>query len=347
MERDSLYHAARGITRLDGVAFNIVIDDVVFPDGRTAMGVLGGGGVQSAFGMRLWTDNVALSGSVGADFPDALYGALQQMDVDVAGVRHKAQPSARAWQIFEADGRRRQLWRVEGAALVQHLARRVDLLPAHYLQARSFHLGVHPLEPDLGFIAALRCAAALAKPALSLATPERALAEGDAKRAVGETSFSEAPLISVETFKPAERRLEADELRALLTAADVFSLNLEEAQSLLGEGTAERYLADLFAAGARLVTLRMGAEGALVADGQRVQHIPAAPVRVQSLLGAGNAFCGGFLAGWLESHDLKEAGLRGAVSASFMMEQVGAPPLTPKTRLAARCRLEHLRKFQT
>ena len=33
------------------VAFGIIIDDIVFPDGATHMGVLGGGGPQTAWGM--------------------------------------------------------------------------------------------------------------------------------------------------------------------------------------------------------------------------------------------------------------------------------------------------------
>ena len=38
---------------VDLVAFGVILDDLVFPDGRTSLGVLGGGGPQTAFGMRL------------------------------------------------------------------------------------------------------------------------------------------------------------------------------------------------------------------------------------------------------------------------------------------------------
>ena len=56
---------------MDFVTFTIIIDDIVFPDGRTAMGVLGGGGPQTAVGMKLWSDRVGLVANVGADLPDA------------------------------------------------------------------------------------------------------------------------------------------------------------------------------------------------------------------------------------------------------------------------------------
>ena len=41
------------------ITYSIIIDDLVFPDGQTAMGVLGGSGPQTAFGMKLFADPVA------------------------------------------------------------------------------------------------------------------------------------------------------------------------------------------------------------------------------------------------------------------------------------------------
>ena len=42
---------------VDFFGFNIILDDIVFPDGQTRMGLLGGGGPQAAFGMRLWAES--------------------------------------------------------------------------------------------------------------------------------------------------------------------------------------------------------------------------------------------------------------------------------------------------
>lgn len=36
---------------IEYIAFGIIIDDIVFPDGHTQMSVLGGGGPQTAWGM--------------------------------------------------------------------------------------------------------------------------------------------------------------------------------------------------------------------------------------------------------------------------------------------------------
>jgi sugar/nucleoside kinase (ribokinase family) len=67
-------------------------------------------------------------------------------------------------------------------------------------------------------------------------------------------------------------------------------------------------------------------------------RIPALPVHVVDLVGAGNAYCGGFLAGWIYKKDLRLAGIWGAVSASFLVEQVGIPRLSPKILAESRRR---------
>ena len=61
------------------ITFSLIIDDIVFPDGQTAMGVLGGGGPQSAFGMKLWADRVGLVSGVGADLPPAALAFLNRL----------------------------------------------------------------------------------------------------------------------------------------------------------------------------------------------------------------------------------------------------------------------------
>jgi hypothetical protein len=45
--------AAADTPALDAVCYTLIVDDIVFPDGATAMGVLGGGGPQTCFGLRL------------------------------------------------------------------------------------------------------------------------------------------------------------------------------------------------------------------------------------------------------------------------------------------------------
>jgi hypothetical protein len=58
---------------MDYVTFTLIVDDIVWPDGHTAMARLGGGGPQTAFAVRMWTSEqqtVGLAAGVGDDLPE-------------------------------------------------------------------------------------------------------------------------------------------------------------------------------------------------------------------------------------------------------------------------------------
>lgn len=298
---------------MDFVTFGLILDDVVYPDGRTAMGMLGGGGPQTAFGMRLWSESVGLVAEAGPDLPEAALRWIRESGVDGAGLHFSDRPTPRAWQLLEADGHRRHVWRMPGPVTGAQLGRALASLPEAYRSARGFHFGVHPEEPGLQFAAGLR--------------------------ALG-------GVVSLELFRPAERRLPPEALRALLAAADVISMSLEEARSLVGPYPPLRLARQLVEAGAPVLVLRMGEAGSFVVEGKtgKAARIPAAPVKVVDEIGAGNAYCGGFLVGWVEEQrDLAAAGLQGAISASLLIEQSGVPTIGPETRVEARDRLKALR----
>jgi sugar/nucleoside kinase (ribokinase family) len=297
---------------VDYVAFGIILDDIVFPDGKTSMGILGGGGPQAAFGMRLWSDSVGLIAGVGQDFPAEAEEWLKRNEIDLKGLRRSHLPTPRAWQVLEQNGRRTQVWRVSSQAIGEHLKRDMQHIPENYLHAKGFHFGIHPLEPELAFIKNLTHLGGL---------------------------------VSIESFKPAEHPLTQREANLLLSAADIFSPNLEEAVSMFGSGTANSVLGRMCDAGSSLITLRLGSDGALIMEEPEggSGHIPAYRVEVVDPVGAGNAFCGGFLVGWVETGDPLLAGCYGAVAASFMVEQVGLPHLCGALRPEAFRRLKELR----
>jgi sugar/nucleoside kinase (ribokinase family) len=290
------------------VAFNIILDDIVFPDGRTVLGVLGGGGPQSAFGMRLFAESVGLVAEVGTDLPDSAWAWFHESGIDTSGVRVRAESrTPRAWQLTEVDGRRTQVWRVRPTGAIS--------LPESYRNAQGYHLGVHPESPNLNRLAELR----------------------------------RTGLVSLETFRPALQALPPKDLSALLAAADIFSANLSEAQSLVGAGSVRgvaRRLVEAAESRAQLVVLRLGAEGVMVVEGQTGQavRLPAATANVVDVVGAGNAFCGGFLAGWTGSHDIARAGACGLAAASLAVEQVGVPVVNQAIRAEAEQRMIDLLK---
>jgi sugar/nucleoside kinase (ribokinase family) len=135
------------------------------------------------------------------------------------------------------------------------------------------------------------------------------------------------------------------DFRDLCSAGQIFSPNLYEVESMIGPAAPRQQLDRLIAAGAQIVALRLGAEGSLVqrSDTGEAWRVPPVPTVVVDPCGAGNAYCGGFLAGWVQSRDLRLAGLYGAVAASFLVEQIGLPPANlAAQRAEAQLRLSYL-----
>src|SRR5262249_22474058 len=105
---------------------------------------------------------------------------------------------------------------------------------------------------------------------------------------------------------------------------------------LLGDSL--KAFADL---GPAVVALRLGAAGSLVygRESAHMLRVPPAPANVVDVTGAGNAYCGGLLGGWVEHGGLDTAAAYAAISAALTIEQVGAPAITPALIATAAQRL--------
>uniref|UniRef100_A0A7S0RQS8 Carbohydrate kinase PfkB domain-containing protein n=1 Tax=Chlamydomonas leiostraca TaxID=1034604 RepID=A0A7S0RQS8_9CHLO len=324
------------------VCFTVIVDDLVFPDGGTAMAQLGGGGPQTLFGYQLAAHALrggvmactGLAAGVGPDLPPSCVEWLHSIGVDTRGLVPHVRPTPRAWQVFEEDGRRTQVWRGAGDPcdeLYSMLRPRIDNLPPHFLRAPTYHIGIHPLHPPLKLLRALR-----------------------------EAAHAHGGLLSSEPYTAAERPASWEEVQALLRVVDVFSPNESEAASMVGPGSplqmAHRLLEAAGPEGARVVVVRCGPAGVVAAwrgeDGtlSKGWQVPAVPdTKVADVCGAGNSFCGGFLASLAASRTadrssslsnasgatvaghayspeaLRDACVWGCVSASFMVEERGVP----------------------
>jgi sugar/nucleoside kinase (ribokinase family) len=80
--------------------------------------------------------------------------------------------------------------------------------------------------------------------------------------------------------------------------------------------------AGMAAYGCEIVVIKRGGRGQLLYDSATRSRweVPPYPARVANLFGAGDAFCGGFLAGYRQAFDPLEAVLCGNISASLAIE---------------------------
>lgn len=114
---------------------------------------------------------------------------------------------------------------------------------------------------------------------------------------------------------------------ALITGLTAFLPAEEDLRSLF-QGRSEdlwEMVEALSAYGCEIIVIKRGERGQLLYDAatKARYEITAYPARVVDPSGAGDAFCGGFLAGYRRTYDPLEAALYGNISASLVVEGIG------------------------
>jgi ribokinase len=118
----------------------------------------------------------------------------------------------------------------------------------------------------------------------------------------------------------------------LLEQVDVLLPNREEAALLSGNEDPERSLQILLDLGPTTVIIKLGAEGCVYASkgDQTIRHIPAiVPTKVIDTTGAGDSFCGGYLAGQISGLGIKASVIMGLAAASQVVSSSGATTGAP------------------
>jgi sugar/nucleoside kinase (ribokinase family) len=138
------------------------------------------------------------------------------------------------------------------------------------------------------------------------------------------------------------------DIPALLTGLTAFLPAEEEVRLLFQNRSSDLWeMAEALSAyGCEIIVIKCGERGQLVYDAAAHSRweVPPYPARFVNPIGAGDAFCGGFLAGYRRTYDPLEAALYGNISASLVVEgnlAVYALGALPGLHLA---RLESLRQ---
>jgi sugar/nucleoside kinase (ribokinase family) len=134
-----------------------------------------------------------------------------------------------------------------------------------------------------------------------------------------------------------------------LEATDIFFPNEEEAHALFPDLSLERVAQRVAALGPQIVVIKRGRKGALLysKEQEAYYHIPALPVEVVDVTGAGDAFAGGCVAGLVATGDLEEAGWRGAVAASLAIQGYGGLHVLEYSPQAVHKRLQDFKEGET
>lgn len=118
------------------------------------------------------------------------------------------------------------------------------------------------------------------------------------------------------------------DVRRLLHGLTAFLPSEEELRALFWGDSNDLWemAEELAAQGCELIVIKRGGRGQMLYDApaRKRWEIPAYPAHLADPSGAGDSFCGGFLAGYRQTYDPLRAVLYGNVSASLTIEGSGA-----------------------
>ena len=274
----------------------------------------GGSPLYAAGGFRAWESGLGLVGRVGMDYPREWLDEFTARGLDISGIKvidktvdvrefmaysDAFEPSrinpvsqfARREMTFP----KTLLGYQPDKPFDDSLKLLITDIPNQYLQARAAYLCPMDLMTQAQMIAGLKRGSThsfILDPAPATMTP---------------TTRRELPLLHGVTAFLASQ----EEMRNLFQAETHDLWEMAEAISLYG---------------IEYVVIKCGVRGQMlfVASNKRKWEIPAYPARVADPTGAGDAFGGGFMAGFSRNYDPLEGVLYGNVSVSLKLEGSGA-----------------------
>jgi ribokinase len=268
---------------------NLSIDDVVLPDQAVRMNCFGGDTIYAALGARWWNDSVRFVAPVGADYPPENLAALNRYGLETSGLIKRAIPGVHYRVIYANNIQRTWIMLSDGRNFGQ-LSPTVEDIPVDYLSAKAFLI----LAMDLA--------------------AQEALVNNLNRR-------------GIIALDPQEEYIPSNENRLLnmLKRVDIFLPSQEEVFLLLGHRDYEKACQQFAGYGPKVIVIKMGQEGSLILDVEQEQFhkIPIFETKTVDTTGAGDTYCGGFMAMYTRCGDLVSSGLAGSVAASFAVQDFG------------------------
>lgn len=294
-------------------------DYIILPNGETLIDVPGGNVLFAAVGLALWEPKPppAILTRVGEDYPQEWLEQFSQIGLNTAGV--KILPEAIDLRNFVAFQDATTQWFDDP---VVHYARFGLAFPKALL-------GYHPVRNSVD--SRTRFAATSMRQA---DIPETFLEAGVAHfcpqdfltHSLLPAVFRQAQFATL-TLDPSIGYMSPvfwDDIPALITGLTAFLPSEKEMGSLFQNRSNDLWeMAEALASyGCEIIVIKRGERGQMLYDpaSKTRWEIPAYPARVLNTIGAGDAFCGGFLAGYRRTYDPLQAVLFGNISASLVIE---------------------------
>ena len=275
---------------------NLTVDDVYLPDGSFMPECMGGDALYAALGARLWESNVQLLAPLSPDLPQRTLEAMIATKFDLESLPTRDAPTIRNRVYYHADGSRRWEFLADNKNF-HSLSPLPEDIPEHYIPAEGFLISAMSLKAQELLVPWLRTNT---KAVVALDTQEDYVSGN-------------------------EHRLEK-----MFTQVHILMPSAAEVESLFGHRDWLSAAGDLGSLGPQIVVIKLGENGVLVYESKSSSWFeqPAQIEKVVDTTGAGDAFCGGFMAAYLQNpDDLHRAARAGSISASFAVASFGMQAL--------------------
>ena len=276
----------------------LTLDDFVKYDQPPLLDSPGGSGLYALGGVCLWdVDSLGFVTRRGNDYNlDHVFRQIGKR-LDLSGIKEIEAPSIHIWNMFDRKGHRYfiiQRW----GSYDDVMGIYAEDIPDHFKSSQSFLVASFPFDWQAKVIESLPS---------------------------GSTILVDPHFQGV--YPPFH-----DRWNQLFKKISIFLPSEEELIRFFSVQTQENLrdylpmLKDISGRGPEIVGVKVGSRGVVVYDRKidKAWHVPAFPVKnVVDVTGCGDAFCGGFLAGYEKSKDTYTAAIYGVVSASFNTEEFG------------------------
>jgi 2-dehydro-3-deoxygluconokinase len=191
-----------------------------------------------------------------------------------------------------------------------------------YLRSGSAASRMRPTDlPDLGNAAVVHASGI--SMAISQSACDTVLAAFE--RAKGKISFDSNLRLKLWPLARARAMI-----GAAAAMADYFFPSIEDARQLSGAESLDENLAWAHGLGAKRVFLKLGADGVIVSDGTRHEHIRGLSVKAVDATGAGDCFCGAALARLAAGDSIWDAARYANAAAALATTGFGAVDPLPR-----------------
>jgi len=312
---------------------------IITPAGKTRIDQPGGNALYAACGLALWGESPGLVSRVGEDYPQAWIENFQEYGLNTGGIR--ILPEEHDLRTFLAYTDVNTHFNDDP---VSYFARLEMSFPKSLL---GYKYPENGLDQRTG-IAALSSRQSDLPKDYGYARAAHLCPQEYISHRLMPGAFKEAGLTTI-TLDPGPGYMAPEfwnDIPSVLADLNAFIPSEAEIRGLFKGRSDDLWeMAEALAAyGCPVIVIKRGSQGQMLfdADAKTRYHIPAYPARVADPTNSGDAFCGGFLAGYRRTFDPLQAALHGNVSASLAVEGSGPFYMLETLPGLAQARLETL-----